>query len=269
MFEDRIKTDADVPQPRILLYGREKGGKTTFASEFPDALILDIEGGAKNLSVPRISDIKGSDDLIAILKEIGAQAKEGKTPYKWLIIDSIDWLANMIADEICKQPEHEQAKDIGDNAHNPFSYGRGWKMVANKVSIILNILDRLIAYDIKPILVAHTKVRQTESPLESAYDKYELKLSNAVSGRIKEWVDCILFLKDKFHVSKEGKPMAPERWIYAEAHPAYEGGGRYNIPNFEYKLGEGYATFNKLLTESTNQKGEEDENKQKTSAANN
>lgn len=248
---DRIKTVADEPKPRILLYGREKGGKTTFASEFPNVLILDIEGGAKNLNVPRISDIKSSDDLKSILNEIGKQAKAGNKPYEWLVIDSIDWLVEKIGQEICELPEHKNAKDIGDNSHKAFAYGQGVKMVRNKVGIILNILDKLLLLDIKPILIAHTKIRQTESPLDAAYDKYELKLPSGASGYIKEWVDCILFLKDKFHVSAEGKPMSPERWIYAAAHPAYEGGGRINIPNFEYKLGEGYNTFNKLLIAAT------------------
>lgn len=253
-LQDRIKKEPDYPTPRYLIYGREKGGKTTLASEFPNALILDIERGASNIKVDRIGDIKTAKDVYEILCELEKDAQG----YKHVVIDSIDWLAEMIAKEICDLPENKAAKDIGDKKHTPFSYGQGWKMVANKVGIILNKLDDLNGLGISPILIAHTKVRKSESPLDSEYDKFELKLSNAVSSRVKEWVDCILFVKDTFHISTEGKPLSAERWVFAEASPAYEGGGRYDIKDFQYTKGKGYEALAKQLfnNPTNNKKGE-------------
>jgi len=257
MFEDRLKTAAEDPQPRILLYGREKGGKTTFASEFPNVLIIDLDrNGASQINVPRLNDVASSDDLICLLKEIGTNAKDGNKPYDWIVIDTLTELANMIGREICALPENASAKHIGDNAHKPFSYGAGFAMVAARVGIILNLMDRLLDYGIKPILVAHSKAKVIDNPLDSPYDKFELETFNAVGSLVKKWVDCILFLKDRQHVTKEKKALPSSVMIYAERHPAYEGGGRYSIPNFEYKLGHGYETFNKLLKQSTNKTGE-------------
>ncbi|MEG2641978.1 MAG: AAA family ATPase, partial [Eubacterium sp.] len=38
---------------KVVLYGPEGIGKTTFASHFPDPLFIDTEGGTKQLDVKR------------------------------------------------------------------------------------------------------------------------------------------------------------------------------------------------------------------------
>ena len=39
---------------KVVLYGPEGIGKTTFASRFPDPLFIDTEGGTKTLDVHRL-----------------------------------------------------------------------------------------------------------------------------------------------------------------------------------------------------------------------
>ena len=55
---------------KIVIYGPEGIGKSTFASQFPDPLFIDTEGGTSNLDIRRIKCNKSWNELIAIVKEI-------------------------------------------------------------------------------------------------------------------------------------------------------------------------------------------------------
>ena len=39
---------------KVVVYGVEGIGKTTFASQFPDPLFVDVEGGTRHLDVARV-----------------------------------------------------------------------------------------------------------------------------------------------------------------------------------------------------------------------
>ena len=71
---------------KVVFYGPEGIGKTTFASKFPDPLFIDTEGSTKKLNVKRLPKPTSWQMLIAEVQSV-IQKRFCKT----LVIDTADW----------------------------------------------------------------------------------------------------------------------------------------------------------------------------------
>ena len=195
---------------RVVLYGVESIGKSTFAANFPKPLFLDVEGGTAHLNVDRV-EINSVDDLSAALGEVK------KLNYQTIVIDSIDWTERLVVEGLLAQHKKTSIEDWG--------YGKGWVMVAEKMARLLTSLDALIELNINVVLIAHSKVQRVEPPdLMTAYDRYELKLSKQSSPLVKEWADELWFLKFKTKVMQseggKSKGMGGKERIMLTTHSA-------------------------------------------------
>jgi hypothetical protein len=171
---------------RVVIYGVESVGKTTFAAQFPAPLFLDIEGGTAHLNTDRC-EINSWAELNGALKEVAA------SDYQTVIIDSADWAERLCVEDLLASTKKASIEDYG--------YGKGWVMVAERMSRLLTALDSLIANGKHVVLLAHSKVQRVEPPdLMTAYDRYELKMSKQSSPLVKEWADELWFFRFKTKV---------------------------------------------------------------------
>ena len=217
----KIVTGKQKRAQRVVLYGVESIGKSTFASNFPKPLFLDVEGGTAHLAVDRV-EINSADELNSALAEVK------KLNYQTIVVDSIDWTERLVVESLLQQNKKTSIEDWG--------YGKGWVMVAEKMSRLLTIFDELIALNINVVLIAHSKVQRVEPPdLMTAYDRYELKMSKQSSPLIKEWADELWFLKFKTKVmqSENGKGKGTggkERIMLTTHSAAYDAKTRSGLP---------------------------------------
>jgi hypothetical protein len=207
-----IKGKQQRPQ-RVVIYGVESVGKTTFASKFPNPLFLDIEGGSNHLAVDRVA--------VSTWKELGECIQEAsRTDYETVVIDSADWAERLAVEDLLATNKKQSVEDFG--------FGKGWVMAAEKVSRFLTALDMLIDAGKHVVVLAHSKVQRTEPPdILAAYDRYELKLSKQSSPLVKEWADELWFFRFKTKaVSQEGGKAkgvgGKERVIYTTHSAAYD-----------------------------------------------
>lgn len=178
---------------RVVIYGVESVGKTTFAAQFPTPLYLDIEGGTAHLDTDRV-EINSWAELNTALKEVV------NTDYQTVVIDSADWAERLCVEDLLATTKKTSIEDFG--------YGKGWVQVAERMSWMLTALDSLIAIGKHVVLLAHSKVQRVEPPdLMTAYDRYELKMSKQSSPLVKEWADELWFFRFKTKVveSENGK----------------------------------------------------------------
>jgi hypothetical protein len=198
---------------RVVIYGVESVGKTTFASKFPNPLFLDIEGGSNHLAVDRVA--------VSSWKELGECIQEAsRTDYETIVIDSADWAERLAVEDLLATSKKQSVEDFG--------FGKGWVMTAEKMSRFLTALDMLIDAGKHVVVLAHSKVQRTEPPdILAAYDRYELKLSKQSSPLVKEWADELWFFRFKTKaVSQEGGKAkgvgGKERVIYTTHSAAYD-----------------------------------------------
>ena len=78
-------------------------GKSTFASQFPEPLFIDTEGGTSNLDIRRIKCNKSWDELIAVVKEI----IKNPTICKTVVLDTADWAESLCSNAVCEVPEKQ------------------------------------------------------------------------------------------------------------------------------------------------------------------
>jgi len=179
----KITSGKQTRAQRVVIYGVESVGKSTFAAQFPRPLFLDVEGGTSHLDTDRVS-IDAATDLESAIRECQA------TDYGTIVIDSIDWTERLLVEQLLSESKKKSVEDFG--------YGKGWVMAAEKMARLLGSLESLIDAGKNVVLIAHSKVQRVEPPdLLAAYDRYELKMSKQSSPLVKEWADELWFFKFK------------------------------------------------------------------------
>lgn len=208
---------------KIVIYGPEGIGKSTFASQFPDPLFLDTEGGTSNLDVRRIKCNKSWNELIAIVKEIHANPHICRT----VVLDTADWSETLCTNAVCEKYRKNNIEDFG--------YGKGYVYLVDEYARLLSLLDQLIDVGINVVITAHAKPRKFELPEEQgSFDRYEMKLSRQVAPLIKEWSDALFFVNYKIYVvttdTNKKKAQGGKRVLYTTHNPTYDAKNRFDLP---------------------------------------
>lgn len=233
---------------KVLIYGPEGIGKSTFAAQFPDPVFIDTEGSTKNLNVKRFPKPTSwqmlKDEVTDIINE---------RPCKTLVIDTADWAERLCTEAVCSAKGKKGIEDFG--------YGNGYTYVAEEWGRFLNLLQDVVdVSDIHVVLTAHAIIRKFEQPNEmGAYDRYELKLgkktANQTAPLTKEWADMILFANYKvFSVAsddgKKHKAQGGQRIMYTTHHPCWDAKNRYGLAD---ELIFDYGQIRNIIEESTSQ----------------
>lgn len=150
---------------KVVVYGTEGIGKTTFASHFPSPVFIDTEGSTDHLDVARTDKPTSWQMLISFVKEFATMPGF----YRTLVIDTIDWAEQLCVEYICAKHNKSGIEDFG--------YGNGYVFVREEMGRFLNLLDEVINAGMNVVLTAHAQIRKFEQPDElGAYDRFELKL---------------------------------------------------------------------------------------------
>lgn len=221
---------------KVVIYGPEGIGKSTFASRFPDPLFIDTEGSTNDMDVARLPR---PTSWTMLLEEVDYIRK---TPgaCRTLVIDTIDWAEMMCIKHICDK--HQK------NGIESFGYGNGYVYVKEEFGKFLNKLSDVIEAGINVVLTAHAQLRKFEQPDEmGAYDRWELKLGKKTSSQtsplVKEWADMLLFANYKTYSvavddkGKKHKAQGGKRVMYTTHHPCWDAKNRYGLSDecaFDY-----------------------------------
>lgn len=214
---------------KVVLYGVEGIGKTTFVSHFPDPIFIDTEGSTGFIDAKKLPD---PDNWAMLLEEIAymAQSPQGKT----LVIDTADW-----AEELAKQ--HLMAKHKWQ-AIDQTDYGVRYVALSNEIIRLLRGLEMVKNAGMNVVLTAHAVQKKFELPDQvGSFDRYVLKLEKRDAALIKEWCDMLLFANYKTTVVASGsgskKATGGQRVMYTTHMPAWDAKNRLGLPDelpFEY-----------------------------------
>jgi len=221
-----IARNRHLKPPRVLLYAPHGIGKTTFGAGTPDPVFILTEDG---LGVLEVAHFPLAQSFANVIEAIGVLYSD-EHQFQTVVIDSLDWLDNLIWLEINAKFD---AKDL--------AYGKGaviaadyWRQVLDGLNALRN--ERGMAV----VLLAHCEIKRFDSPEVEPYDRYQPKLQARSSALVQEWCDAVLFSNFRTIVKKEDVGFnntvtrgitTGERLIYTSERPAYMAKNRFSLPD--------------------------------------
>lgn len=222
---------------KVLIYGPEGIGKSTFASHFPEPIFIDTEGSTKDMNVARFEKASSWTMLLDQVRYVKMNSSVCRT----LVIDTADWAEQMCVADLCVRYGKKGVEDFG--------YGNGYVYAKEEFGRFLNVLEEVVDAGVNVVLTAHAQMRKFEQPDElGSYDRWELKLGKKTSSQTaplaKEWADMVLFANYKTwsvavdDKGKKRKAQGGARVMYTSHHPCWDAKNRYGLPEempFEYE----------------------------------
>lgn len=221
-------TSGAIPAPvKVVLYGPEGIGKSTFASQFPDPVYIDTEGGTKRLNVARLP----APTSWAMLLDEVAEVSRGNVPCGTLVIDTADWAERLCIDAICARFKVKGIEDFG--------YGKGYTYAKEEFARLLDALGEVVDAGKNVVVTAHAQISRFEQPdAVGSYDRWAMKTSKQVAPLLREWCDMLLFANYKVVVEKDGagtnaknKASGGKRVLYATHNPCWDAKNRFGLPD--------------------------------------
>lgn len=218
---------------KVVIYGPEGIGKSTFASQFPGAVFIDTEGSTVHMDVARTDPPRSWADIMNAVSWFIEHPDQAGT----LVIDTMDWAEAYAIRSVCAAKKVDGIEDI--------PYGKGYVFVKDLVRELLEKLDQLKAKGVNVVLTAHAIVRKFEMPDEmGSFDRYALKLNEKnVAPLVKEWADMLLFANYRTDVitTQDGKRKATggkKRVMYTSHAATWDAKNRFDLPDelpFEFE----------------------------------
>ena len=214
---------------KVVIYGPEGIGKSTFAAQAPGPLFIDTEGSTSRMNVRRLP----APTSFTMIQEEIRYVISNPTVCQTLVLDTADWAERLCRDGVCSKNSKSGLEDFG--------YGKGYTYVYEDFGRMLNLLDQVTDRGINVIVTAHAAMRKFEQPDESgAYDRWELKLINAqkcsIANMLKEWADMVLFANYETYVIKgknemeKNKVTGGKRVMHTTHHPCWDAKNRFGLP---------------------------------------
>ena len=148
----KTKIKAELQDPKYLIvFGKPKIGKSTALAALPNNLIVDLENGYKYIDALKV-EAKSLQDL----KEIAIAIKEAGCPYKYLTLDTITKLEEIVKPLALKLYLDTPAgskftgKDVLDAP-----MGAGYSKIREAIEVVIDMFQKVVP---NIILVCHVKV---------------------------------------------------------------------------------------------------------------
>ena len=193
-------TSGKRPSPRrILLYGQHGCGKSTWAANAPGAIFLNIEDGLNDIDCDKTDHLTS----FAAVHESLTWLRTNSHHYKTVVIDTIDWVEQLIFRDIASAAGVASVADI--------DYGKGAPRAIPKWQYLLELLNCVRREKrMGVILLAHARLEKVANPEGTTYDRYAPDLwtnnrNEGVGNMVQEWCDEVLFARFKQFVRTEGK----------------------------------------------------------------
>jgi hypothetical protein len=171
----KVKADRVNPK-RLIIYSKPKTGKTSAFAGLEGNLIIDLENGTDYVEA-----IKVKANSLQELKEIGKAIKEANYPYKYVTIDTVTALEDMVmplAINLYKQTS--MGKNYSGDSVLTLPNGAGYLYIRQAFFQVLDFIDTLAP---QIILSGHIKDKQVD-------DKGEMVMSANIdlTGKIKSLI---------------------------------------------------------------------------------
>lgn len=192
------KVAPDVLSPlNLIIFSKPKTGKTSLIATLDNCLILDLEGGTKYLNAMKV-EAKSFEEI----REIGKAIKEAGNPYKYIAVDTITALEDMIV------PYAEVLYSKSPMGKNWFNPGGGKEKYGNILGMpegagyfwtrqaFTKVTDYIQTWAPRVIFIGHVKDTQLEKA-GGTFSSMDLDLTGKLKRITSSNADAIGYLYRK------------------------------------------------------------------------
>lgn len=223
----------------LLLYGRPKCGKTSFAVQAPRALICAFELGVNALGGTRYVPMLRWSDFKKVMSQL--KKPQAKEMYDTIVLDTVS-----IAYELCEKYILQQQ---GATTIKDIPFGAGYSMVENEFRECLREIT-MLGFGL--ILICHSKEVSTGMAdedgnpimmIQPSLSKRPMEVCNGIC-------DIIGAINTEF---EDGKAV---RYLYTRQTPTIFAGSRYKY--LKSKIRFGYEELTEAIVEAIDKAAEVD-----------
>lgn len=168
----------------LLIYGREKIGKTTVLASFPESIFFTTEPGTKGLSIFEFNSegggVKSWDYFLRGVELI----EQNKTKFKTVIIDTVDRAYDMCLDWVC---ENKNIEYPGHDSSGKDDFGKSWRAVKQE---FLGAIHRIAQAGCGIVFSSHS----TEVEFKTATGDKFTRIFPSMSGQARKVVEAMVDL---------------------------------------------------------------------------
>jgi hypothetical protein len=224
-----LRQATSLTPPRMLIHGVAGVGKSTFAANADDPVVVATEDGLGMLKVASFPVAKSFDEVMEALAALYSDPHEFRT----VVVDSVDWLEPLIWKKACDDNRWGSIEEPG--------YGKGYLAALDLWRQYLDGLNALRdERGMTVIQIAHTDIKRFDSPEHEPYDRYVIKLHARAAALLQEHSDIVLFANYRISTVKADVGFnkkvnralgSGERVLYTAERPAFLAKNRYGLPD--------------------------------------
>jgi hypothetical protein len=215
---------------RLLVYGIEGVGKSTFASNAPSPIFLGAEDGTSELDVRRLPQPQDWADVMEGVTNLINDEHD----YKTLVIDTLDWMEPHCWRQVCvtcAKPGKPPLRSIEE-----MGYGKGYTEAGGywrQLTAALERLRELRRMDV--LLLAHSWIKSFKNPSGEDFDRFEMKLHKGASAHWREWCDAVMFADHDVTTYEDDRKRVKgigsgARILRTQHNAAWDAKNRYDLP---------------------------------------
>ncbi len=227
----RIQRPAEVVKlPRILVYGRNKKGKTTFCTSagVDNTLIADPETGTDYMKSvnPHVWPVDKWEDL----EELYGYLRLGDHPYTWVALDGLSRFNDMALDYTMNVRE-ERSIDAKPGMVAQKDWGQAGKLMKTMMVNFYNLKSVGVIYTAQERPM-ETMSSEADEDVEAEVMAFVADLPKGVRGAVNSLADVI----GRIYVApiELNGVEKKQRRLWLGEHPMYDTGARseYVLPNY-------------------------------------
>ena len=190
--------------PKVIVFGFEGCGKSTWASNAPNPIFVQTEDGLNQIDCAKFPLAKNYADVMNQLVAV----RDEEHDFQTLVVDSLSGFEPMIWEDVCKQYGVKTIEKVDGG------FGKGYVIACNWWIQFRDLLQQINEKrNMMIILIAHVGIQTVKDPETATYDRTAPRLDRRAEGILSQWADCVLQAKQKFRIQKTAEGFGTERAI--------------------------------------------------------